>query len=485
MLRLQKIYNSLKTKLIADIYSKYGKYKSKNHINNIKENKEIINQISDSFCSAKWLQVSLLLQNGTNHSCHHPPQHKVNLEDVKKDPSKLHNTEKKKEDRKLMLKGERPKGCDYCWNIEDQGKSFLSDRILKSVDKHWSLGFIDEILDKEIREDIIPTYVEVAFENTCNLKCAYCSPDISSSWYNEIKQYGPYPTRFKQGSLEWLEESQRTPIKNAATNEYIDAFWQWWPQLYPKLKVFRITGGEPLLSSSTWRALSYIEENPKKDLILSINTNLCVKEDLLSKLIRHTESVSTKIKQIEIHTSCEATSGCAEYIRFGLSYNLFISNLEQVLRETNDNVKINIMITFNVLSMTSFISFLDEIKRLRMKYMKQDGFNKLVFMISYLRWPKHLSINIADKIHKEEFIRDLKKYTENNSYVKSGGFLEETEIDQINRLCEYIQENLAPYNINEDRIDFRKFIREYDIRKKLDFHKVFPELGYLLVEEEE
>jgi hypothetical protein len=43
----------------------------------------------------------------------------------------LHNTDQKKEDRRKMINGERPPGCEYCWKIEDMGRDAISDRVYK------------------------------------------------------------------------------------------------------------------------------------------------------------------------------------------------------------------------------------------------------------------------------------------------------------------------------------------------------------------
>ena len=63
---------------------------------------QAINDISSSFCIAKWKQTTLHLQNGHTHSCHHPRPHVVPVEEVKKNPSALHNTRFKKQRRKEM-----------------------------------------------------------------------------------------------------------------------------------------------------------------------------------------------------------------------------------------------------------------------------------------------------------------------------------------------------------------------------------------------
>jgi MoaA/NifB/PqqE/SkfB family radical SAM enzyme len=464
-----------KSKFVRYIYGVYRKDESKKLQYNLKKKQERINNISETFCTAKWLQVSLLLHNGTNHSCHHPPQHKITLDDIKDNPSGLHNTLHKKERRKLMLQGERPAECSYCWDIEDLGHKYISDRIIKSTNEEWSYGYLNQIVDVGADININPTYLEVAFESTCNLKCAYCSPDISSSWFDEIKKFGPYPTRFSQGDLSWIEKKGKLPINKEEDNEYIKAFWKWWPEVYPGLKTFRITGGEPLLSSSTWKVLNLIKEQPKKDLTLSINTNLCVIDKWIEKLIKYSNDVSTLVNKFEIHTSCEATGKQAEYIRFGMKYEPFIDNIEKLLNRTGESVKINIMITFNVLSCSSFISFMEEIKRLRVLYKRRYGYEKITFLISYLRWPQHLSVRVMPFKLRVKYVKVFREYLRDNINSRKNGFLQEAEVDQINRLCEYMSEDIEGIEIKKDREDFKSFINEYDLRKNLNFIKIFPE----------
>ena len=67
--------------------------------------------LGPSLCYAKWKQVSLHLPTGLNNSCYHPPLHKIPLDSIKKNPGALHNTEHKKQQRKLMVEGKRPDEC--------------------------------------------------------------------------------------------------------------------------------------------------------------------------------------------------------------------------------------------------------------------------------------------------------------------------------------------------------------------------------------
>ena len=229
-------------------------------IKELKDKRIKINEISPSFCSAKWLQTTLMLQNGYNHSCHHPSPHKIPVEEVLANPAALHNSNYKKVQRDKMLSGVRPKECDYCWKIEDLDKEYFSDRHYKTAD-WWAWDKVDIIAKSDPYEDVYPTYLEVSFSNACNFACAYCSPEISSGWMKDIQKDGVYPVKFGSHDLNYLKEVGKYPFKNSDPNPYVDAFWKWFPEAFKHLKVFRITGGEPTMSKDFWKAVDYIVEH--------------------------------------------------------------------------------------------------------------------------------------------------------------------------------------------------------------------------------
>jgi hypothetical protein len=124
---------------------------------------------------------------------------------------------------------------------------------------------------------VSPTYVEVNFNQTCNFKCSYCSPHLSSSWEDEIKIYGPYQINgYEHNKIENLKNLNLMPIEiSSKENPYVQAFWRWWPEIYENLQVFRMTGGEPLMDANTYKILDYVYDHPNKNLELSITSNLC------------------------------------------------------------------------------------------------------------------------------------------------------------------------------------------------------------------
>ena len=262
----------------------------------LKDKRDVINSVSPSFCTAKWLQTTLYLQNGYNHSCHHPSPHKIPVDEILADPAALHNSQHKKKQREMMLAGQRPSECDYCWKIEDLDKEYFSDRHYKSAD-YWAWDRINEIATGNPTANVFPSYLEVSFSNVCNLKCSYCSPEISSKWLEEIKQHGPYPISESNNDISWYKSVGRYPYTHSEDNPYVDAFWKWFPEALPHLKVFRITGGEPLLSKDTWKVFEFIKNNPQPNLEIAINTNLSVDDKIIDKFISEVGQLKNSVKK--------------------------------------------------------------------------------------------------------------------------------------------------------------------------------------------
>ena len=68
-------------------------------LNNAEHMKKLL---GEGLCLAKWKQVSLHLPTGLNNSCYHPPLHEIPAELLADNPSVLHNTPHKKEQRKIF-----------------------------------------------------------------------------------------------------------------------------------------------------------------------------------------------------------------------------------------------------------------------------------------------------------------------------------------------------------------------------------------------
>ena len=450
------------------------------------EVKKKLDKVGCGFCLAKWTQVTMHLGTGMTHSCHHPSPHKIPLAELKRNPSALHNTRFKKTRRKEMLEGKRPSECNYCWNVEDNSNSF-SDRVFKSAEP-WSLNDYDKIKDSYWRKDFNPRYVEVSFGNACNFACSYCGPQYSSKWVEEIEKHGGYPTEHKFNSIDDIKARDQMPYKQSEYNPYIEAFWKWWPDLYPDLHTFRMTGGEPLMSKDVWKVLEYIKDNPtvNPNLSLSINTNLGVPDKLVDKFIEIAKDLceNNKVRELIVFTSVEATGAQAEYSRFGLKYEKFWTNIDKILTEL-PKVTVNIMATYNALSVFTYSDLIDRVFEYKKKHANGERYwvSALQLDTAYLRWPTHLSVKILTDEQKQLIYKSAEKalYYGIKEFTKDNYGFSNVEIQKIKRLYDY---SIGTSDFNQDkyRKDFVKFVDEYDNRRKTNFLETFPQFKELYAE---
>jgi hypothetical protein len=150
----------------------------------------ILDNLSPSFCAAKWYNATIWLGSGMTTSCHHPPAHKINDALLETNPSAIHNTHEKKIDRMQMQLGQRPSGCEYCWKIEDMGRNAISDRVYKS--KIYPIEALNEAYTTPHQDDVNLRTLEIAFDRTCQFACSYCNPAFSSTWVKDIQRNGAY-----------------------------------------------------------------------------------------------------------------------------------------------------------------------------------------------------------------------------------------------------------------------------------------------------
>jgi hypothetical protein len=437
---------------------------------------KIENETGPTFCLAKWHHVTMYLQSGETHSCYHPQPHKIPLEELYDNPSALHNTQEKKEERKLMLDGSKPKGCQYCWNIEAMGPDYISDRHIRNASI-----FTDERYEQTAKgpwnQNINPEYIEINFGNECNFKCGYCHPKYSTSFYKEIEQNGPVTSvKNHRCDIDWMKLYQRED-----DNPYVDAFWEWWPEMRKTLNIMRVTGGEPTLHKSTWTLLEKIEEDPMPWLELNINSNLGTKPILIERLSDKVKKLTDdgKIKNFKLFTSLDTWGERAEYIRTGLDLELWEQNFHTYLTRTDS--PITFMITFNIFSVTTFKSFLEKFIEWRKIYGWYDDpvnpQHRVRFDTPYLRDPIQYDMNILPKEEFMPYMYEALEYMKDNTDDKRSDAFSSIEYEKFKRVVDYMAETVYPEEkLIEGRRDFYNWFNELDERREADMLSVFPEM---------
>jgi organic radical activating enzyme len=431
-------------------------------------------KLGPALCLAKWQQTSLHLTTGHTNSCYHPPLHKIEVNELENNPSALHNTHHKKTQRHRMLRGEKPEECSYCWRAEATGN--LSDRHYRSGEPWASERFDEIVVQDPLTWNVNPAYVEVNFSNVCNLRCSYCSPQFSSTWAQEVSRHGAYPTSNRHNSPDYFV-GDRHVIPHRDDNPYVEAFWRWWPELYPQLKHFRMTGGEPTMDRNTYRVFDYVLANPKKDLHLNTTSNFSQQSVVFDKYLDYVKRLceGETIEHFMQFVSLDTWGKQAEYIRDGMDFDLVIANVERFLTEVPCRNSLTFIITVSNLAIPNIHRLLQYILDLRSKH--SSTYQRVWFDTPMLReplWQKPLGMPAAYQWKLKQTVDWMNKNLETTD-TRFHGF-KDYEVQRLQRIVDQIDPKKYQYP-KTVKADFYKFFAEHDKRRGTNFLKTFPEMS--------
>lgn len=426
--------------------------------------KNVLDQVSPTVCAAKWLDSTIWLYSGLTTSCHHPPSHPIDLSEIEHNPSAIHNTQKKKQARLEMQQGKRPSECEYCWKIEDLSENHISDRVFQSVNYDYSE--LKNLKETDFQVNFNLKSLEIAFDRTCNFACSYCNPSFSTRWAKDINESGPYKDlntdkRNHYGS----NHAASDPYYGQDKNPYVEAFWKWWPDLKQSLRQLRITGGEPLMSSHFWRLLESFKADGNLQINLAVNSNLGAKDDLIEKFIKE----SHHVRHLEVYTSNEAFGAEAEYIRDGLVFEKWKTNVERLLTEGNIK-RLHLMMTINGLCLFSIEKLLEQV----LDWKQRFGDTNPTISFNLVRWPTFQSPLALPPHLRQAAVARLQRWFERN---KNSRMLVDYEFEQLKRIIDYLErateatENASPQVELEK--DLKRFLLQYDKRRNKNYNNTF------------
>jgi organic radical activating enzyme len=438
-------------------------------MNDLEFKQQVLDPVSSSFCAAKWYNATIWLGSGQTTSCHHPPAHLVDKDKVRLNSRLLHNTDQKKADRRQMLAGERPAGCEYCWKIEDMGRDAVSDRVYKS--KIYPIEALNEAVQTPPESDVNLQTLEISFDRTCQFACSYCNPAFSSTWVNDIRKHGAYTGLVSDGRNHFTHTHDSAQLyKFGETNPYVEAFFDWWERdLHKTLQELRITGGEPLMSGYTWKLIEWFKQNQGRSTTrLAINSNLGIE---LEKMMEFGAAIQT-LPDVELYTSMEATFMQAEYIRDGLNYDQWLGNVLYLL-ESQLVRAVHVMCTINALCLDSLVDHLNLMLSLKQRY----GSRQINFTLNILRFPSFQSALVLPDHIRNKYRLQLEAWLFHN---RQNPCLHEHEINHVQRLIDYLDVVKTPHSEAFDMPkllnDFGQFYTQYDQRRNKDFGQAFPAL---------
>jgi organic radical activating enzyme len=433
----------------------------------LQQTKDRLNQVGPGFCLAKFYEVGMHLETGRIHSCIHPRAQQIPQQEVLANFHALHNSQHVRQVRQDMLNQQRPQECGYCWRLEDADPEIFSDRVFFS--RRYQQQDLDRVLTQGANHNYFPTHAEISFSITCNFKCVYCAPQVSSQWLRDLSKSGPY----KHGlwTLERMKEDNEIPISDQDHNPYVQAFWKWLPEAYSHLWSLRVTGGEPLLNPNTYSVIDWARRHANPRLQLGINTNLGVPDLLIDRLCQQLKDLvaANTVQSVTVWTSGESAGSRFEYQRHGGHYDQWRKNIVKIL-DADPQIRVRIMTTYNVLSVTGYLEFLQDMQKIHQIY----GDRFVVDSHTYLQYPRHLSVDILTA----DFVNYIEPQVE---FVRQ--HLDVHSQHRAERLLQYFRASVAnpSPSLGQRRREFYDFVHEYDARTGTDFTVTFPELTDFLL----
>jgi len=208
--------------------------------------------IKSNVCPLPWTHLEVDVNGGSSPCC----LYKGSVPDVKVYETGLKDIQQSaymNNLRQQFRNGERPIGCQSCWQEEDAGKT--SKRMNSLYKMKNSLT--------DWTPDSKPTlkFIDFKLVNVCNLKCRICGSWSSSKWAQEELDYGENPVARKN-----LTEGG-WPKRN--------------PQFFDDIKddlkdaeYFEFTGGEPFMIRDHFKILMHcVEKGYAKNQDIHYNTN--------------------------------------------------------------------------------------------------------------------------------------------------------------------------------------------------------------------
>ena len=363
--------------------------------------------------------------------------------------------------RQQVLHGERPKECEPCFVLEDQGVESLRQRHIAGVIPESRITLYPHALngmDSEFKMPFEFPTMEIKLNNLCNLKCRMCHPMDSTSWndWKEVEEFYIKENNFMVKAIEDL---------NLMRKPYLDKFddnHNWWASLEKLLPYFRrveFAGGEPLMDPQHYRILDMLKPYGHQiEIKYATNgTTLGISKG------RTIHDYWPHFKSVAVNVSIDGINDVYNYIRGNGDWTQVVENIKEIQKIPNVSRIVGAVAVqvSNVLSLDEMIThFLDELG--------------IVFYTNIVKYPNVLSVQVLPKYLKILAVQRLnavKDHVPKFRHVRENPILLDLTLKQIDGIINYI--NATDQSDKwEDCIEFN---RRLDKTRNQSFEEVTPE----------
>ncbi len=294
------------------------------------------------------------------------------------------NSDYMKNVRLKLLEGKEIPQCETC------NHKLLNAQVYRQHFNRMYKSQMDEAFEKT--DDTGHTTMEVSsfdyrFSNLCSFSCRMCGDMLSSSWEAENKKAGKVEPWAQKDVKEQLQKfHDQTVVKefmNAVENKTIKEFY--W------------CGGEPLMWKIHWTAMQRVVELGYANSVFArYNSNMARINFYGLNLF---DDILTKFHDWQINASIDGTGEIGEYIRTGLKYDEWYSNMQYAKKFVRHPRQLQLDLTVTLPGLFDLENMYELQKDLRIPLLckKVFTFSPNVFM-SPLFMPQKLLHKMVDKV---------------------------------------------------------------------------------------
>jgi hypothetical protein len=355
----------------------------------------------------------------------------------------------------MMLRGEWPQGgCQYCEKIETAGG--MSDRQYQLHARHDLDRTPHELFKDPTTLEVVPTILEVYFNNVCNMACLYCGSHFSTKWEEENRRFGV----FTQGNVNFGHNTQSNPNYERMLAD----FWRYLEEKdrYKHIRYYQILGGEPFFQDEFDISMDFWESHPNPELTFNIITNLKVPPkkfqayiDRFGKMVE-----SGALKRLQITGSIDAWGPQEEYVRWGLDLAEWTENWEYLLDK--DWVVMCVNSAVSALTIKTAPELVEKINEWNDR---RNPWNPISYSFMSVMTPPEMVPDIfGPGVFEQDFARLLAAMRERNP----------SEVSAKEHMRGIMKQIVAGPRNAERIADLKVYLTEIDRRRVTDWKLLFP-----------
>lgn len=306
---------------------------------------------SNTFCAAFW-NIASIRNNNTVHAC---CRFKYPVIDMPKSLDQILIQPEFEELRRDSILGKEIAGCKKCYLEERLG--------LKSQRQRYNEEYSSDAVSLK--------FIDIAFDNICNLACDGCWGEFSSTWNEKLSPNDPKKTHVIQ-----IKEIYSVP-------DSLEKVW--------------FLGGEPLMTNRHKRFLKKVKDLSKLEIEYNTNGSFLFDDETLDLL--------SQVKKLLINVSIDGYDTLNEQVREGSSWIKILNFIDQIKKN---------QLSFNIHT-TIHKNNWHGIEQLE-KFVRKNDFSWTTNVLTY---PEHLSVYHIAEEDKKIFVEYLDRSTvPNKDYIK-------------------------------------------------------------------